>query len=418
MSEQEISQDTVLEESEFEELSEEDYVSPLASGDVEEIEEIDLDDDDFDFDDEEDDDTFVSDLADDEIVSDDEEGFTADFEDSGSTALAVNDEGAGELIEAPALSVEEATELTEHIRSTADVLYVLVARAHAGKAHVALGYANFAEYVKAEFNISRSRAYQFLNQASVIAAIEDATPEGTHFRLSEAAARDLKNYVEELAPAIREATEGLGSNEAGKVVESMVGEYRDKLKDEKSKAADDSFDADLDMNFDLDDIDYDAPSFDGEGGGGGGSQFDDMDNFDNLDDFDSATGSTSSDPSIDIEEASVFRTKLENVYAFYAALNSLEKMPPAEEIIDSIQESRRSHLNASIPKAKAWLDSIYDSWFAKDGNSPVEADNDTETGSVEESDAESVEFEDFNNDFDDLSEEVVREDQEDFDGSR
>lgn len=325
------------------------FDSPLASDevtDLEDIEELE------DFEELEDDFSNLDDVN----VESEIEGDT-----SVEAVVVVADEASTEL-EAPELTIEQAQELTEHIRSTSDVLYVLVARAHAGKAHKAMGYTDFGAYVKAEFDISRSRAYQFINQASVIQAIEEATPEGTQFKLSEAAARDLKNYVEELAPEIRDATRDLDPDEAGSVVEEMVSGYRDKLADEKNKVDEDF---DLDLDFDLDDIDYDAPEFDGEGGGGG-SQFDDMEGFDALDDFDS-DGTEKEDRSIDIEDASVFRNKLENVYAFYAALNSLEKMPEVDEILGSIQETRRAHLNASLPKAKAWLDAMHEAWFAAQG---------------------------------------------------
>lgn len=319
------------------------------------------DDDDSDESDEEDSEDFDEDYASDFENMDLSEDFDEDNDsledtDSPNADVALLSEG-GTALEIPELTVEQAQELTEHIRSTSDVLYVLVARAHAGKAHKAMGYSDFGAYVKAEFDISRSRAYQFINQANVIQAIEESTPEGTQFKLSEAAARDLKNYVEELAPEIRDATKDLDPSEAGAVVEEMVSDYRDKLNQENNDFADTDFD------LDFGDVEYDAPSFDGEGGSGGGSQFDDMENFDNLDDFDPNHGD-SDDRAIDIEEASVFRKKLEDVYAFYTALSSLEQMPDVQDIIDSVQESRRSHLNTSLPKAKAWLDAMHEAWFS------------------------------------------------------
>lgn len=341
---------------------------------------------------------------DDVDLEDAESGDGLDFSDldgeDTSGELAVVESDSAEL-NIPELTVEQAQELTEHIRSTSDVLYVLVARAHAGKAHKALGYSDFGAYVKAEFDISRSRAYQFINQANVIQAIEESTPEGTQFKLSEAAARDLKNYVEELAPEIRDATRDLDPNEAGAVVEEMVADYRDKINQEKNDFDDDDFD----LNFD--DIDYDAPDFDGEGGGGGGSQFDDMENFDNLDDFE-LDDDKSND--IDIEEASVFRKKLEDVYAFYTALNSLGEMPDVQEIIGSVQESRRSHLNTSLPKAKAWLDAMYEAWFSGDNalvNDETGIDNQENTNDNQEPELGDEPSEDDEFDFEHSDDEAV-----------
>lgn len=366
-------QENPTEEFEFEEVSEE-YVSPLASGDVnfddiEEVQEVtpeeaekvkDFDfESDFDFSElstDEDEDFPLKDFTSDEIVVDDEtpvEGVIVEVED---VLLGF----------VPELTVEEAQELTEHIRSTADMLYVLVARAHAGKAHIALGYKNFEGYVKEEFGISRSRAYQFLNQSKVIAAIEAVAPEGTQLNISEAVARDLKKALNDIVPEIESRTSALNPDEAGQAIEEYINEYRDSQKEEKE----DEFDL-SDYEKDLDEIGFDIPDFGDEGGSsGGGSEFDDMDSFDNLDEFDGGESAGGSSSTIGFDDSSVMREKLENVYAFYTAMTAIEKMPSAEEIIASIQESRRSHINTSLPKAKAWIDSMYEAWFADEKNKP------------------------------------------------
>ena len=144
---------------------------------------------------------------------------------SESTALVGVDGTAGDL--STPLTTDQAQELTETIRSTSDVLYVLLARAHAGKAWVALGYNSFSDYVGEEFNMSRSRAYQIIDQARVIEAIESAVPDGTDLpTISEAAARDLKSIIGEVVPVIRDRTEGLSPQDAGYVVEEVVEQFR------------------------------------------------------------------------------------------------------------------------------------------------------------------------------------------------
>jgi len=383
---------------------EEEYVSPLASGDYESVDE--------DIDPEE----IVNEelLADDSFTDGDESEF--DFSDDSSDdeldfdisdvadetpvegVIVLADESPVADLDVPKpLSVEEAKELTEHIRSTADVLYVLVARAHAGKAHLALGYKNFESYVKEEFNISRSRAYQFLNQANVIAAIESSTPDGTQIKISEAAARDLKNFVNELAPEIKERTEGLSPDEAGEIVEDLVADYRERSK----KPIDEDNDFDID-DIDLDDIDFALPDFDGESSGsGGGSEFDNMEDFDNLDDLLNDPDSSGFD-----EDPSSFRQKVEHVYAFYTALTSLEKMPDVAEIIGAIPEARRPHIDSSLPKALAWLTAANEAWEAQ--KSGVEASKDdfesNEDFDVRE-DEELVEENDYSDDFTDIENE-------------
>jgi hypothetical protein len=126
------------------------------------------------------------------------------------------------------LSTDQARQLTHSIRDAAEVIWILIARAHAGKAWKALGYDSWEEYVKSEFNMSRSRSYQLLDQAKVISAIEDAMPEGTNINLTEAAARELRAVLEEAVPEIRKATENLDGEEAVKVTEEILAKYREK----------------------------------------------------------------------------------------------------------------------------------------------------------------------------------------------
>src|SRR5690606_32505165 len=70
----------------------------------------------------------------------------------------------------PPLEETEARELTEKIKTTSNMLYVLIKRAHSGKAWAALGYDSFTDYVKEEFNYSRSYGYRLLDQANMIEA--------------------------------------------------------------------------------------------------------------------------------------------------------------------------------------------------------------------------------------------------------
>jgi heat shock protein HspQ len=126
------------------------------------------------------------------------------------------------------LSTDQARQLTHSIRDASEVIWILIARAHAGKAWRALGYDTWEEYVKSEFNMSRSRSYQLLDQAKVISAIEEAMPEGTNINLTEAAARELRTVLEEAIPEIRKATENLDGEEAVKVTEEILSKYREK----------------------------------------------------------------------------------------------------------------------------------------------------------------------------------------------
>lgn len=127
-----------------------------------------------------------------------------------------------ETFSAPPLTKDEAQHITETIRNAAEALWVLLARAHAGKAWQALGYDTWEKYVRTEFDMSRSRSYQLLDQARVITAIESAVPDGTEIKLSEAAARDLKNVLDEVVPEIADKTANVTAEEATEIVAEIV----------------------------------------------------------------------------------------------------------------------------------------------------------------------------------------------------
>lgn len=69
------------------------------------------------------------------------------------------------------MSEAEAREITDQIQHTMNRLWLLVTEAHDRKAHEALGYKTWADYVKAELGMSESRSYQFLDTGHVMKAI-------------------------------------------------------------------------------------------------------------------------------------------------------------------------------------------------------------------------------------------------------
>lgn len=249
------------------------------------------------------------------------------------------------------LTTDEAQELTEHIRSTADVLYVLLARAHAGKAWTALGYTSFAEYVRDEFNMSRSRAYQILDQHRVIEALEAAVPDGTELRITEAQARDLKSVIDEVVPAVERATSGMTADDAQKMTEEIVGDYRDQARAERESAAD------------LDDDGFQGGGGmpgtfgggngggegGGNGGGGGGFQDNEFDEGDIDEDV----------PQIDTSE---IRRRVQAAYDFYTAVGALQAMPDVQTIVDTINPDRVPQVREHLPGALKWLTEFSEAW--------------------------------------------------------
>lgn len=94
------------------------------------------------------------------------------------------------------MTKQEASELTKSIQSTTTALYVLIKRAHDNKAWVAMGYDSWASYIENEFDFSRARSYQLINQANVIEEINEAS--GVELYITEREARSIKNRLPEI----------------------------------------------------------------------------------------------------------------------------------------------------------------------------------------------------------------------------
>lgn len=278
----------------------------------------------------------ISDVIEGDIVND------ADLDLVGITpSVALDINGTDPLDE------NQAKELTEYIRSTSNVLYVLIERAHSGKAHTALGYKTFEEYVRAEFDISRSRAYQLLNQSRVISEIESALPEGTPVHITEAAARDLKHALDDLVPEIRERTADLTPDVAGEVLEEMVANYRE----EKLRAKEEA-DTEDDFN------DEEEGGYTGSGDGtyqGGYDEDEDLD----LDDSDLDDILAFDD---DPEEVRKNYKLVYELYASLTAISSLSSAPDVQKLIDIIPPERRFQIDESLPKSLEWMTNFAEVW--------------------------------------------------------
>lgn len=139
-----------------------------------------------------------------------------------------------------ALSDSEAKELTDEItaymRRASEKIHELVARAHAGKAHIALGYATWGDYVTGELDMSVSRSYQLINLNRVISVFDEALPEGASVELTEAVARDVHKDLDAIAGRIREETAGLGADDAAARAGEIVEEERSRIRDSRASA--------------------------------------------------------------------------------------------------------------------------------------------------------------------------------------
>lgn len=130
------------------------------------------------------------------------------------------------------MSREEAEEITHAIKSAATATFILLSRAHSERAHKALGYETWADYVGTEFEMSAQRSYQLLDMNRVVKEIECATPEGTHVKLTEAQARDIKRELPKITERIREETQDLTPEEASAKAREIIEDEREQKKAE------------------------------------------------------------------------------------------------------------------------------------------------------------------------------------------
>lgn len=260
----------------------------------------------------------------------------------------------------PPLDEDEAREITERIKGTTNVLYLLIKRAHAGKAYKALGYSSFESYVREEFSYSRSYAYKLLNQATVIEAIEAVVPEGTEVYVGELTARGLKSSLPELLEDIEERSAEASPEEARAIIEDAIRDVQGR-KDE-----DDSFDEDFDNDFTPNEFANPSNSFD---------YIDDDD--DTLDEF-----LGGDDPSLIVQ-------KLESLYNLLSGLQNfadLSENSNLDDLLPLIPEDRRTEVSSLIDTNIEWMQVLKTGWTAFLDNAPVSNIEDDEDADENDSD--------------------------------
>lgn len=136
------------------------------------------------------------------------------------------------------MTVDEARAITDRIKSTAEEMWSLLLMAHERKAWAPLGYRTWEEYVRGEFNMSRSRSYQLLDQANTIRQIEAAAPVSTSVDITEAEVRDIKPVLPQVTQQIRERVADLGPapqpQQVKEVVRDVVQETRTTMRQQQS----------------------------------------------------------------------------------------------------------------------------------------------------------------------------------------
>lgn len=132
------------------------------------------------------------------------------------------------------LSKADAHEVTAKIKAYAGVAWLLLLEAHKRQAHKAMGYPTWADYVSAEFDMSKSRSYQLISQAKVILELTEAVSTdvdvSTMVDISEREARDLAPVVHEAKAAVVEAVEALPADAPAEDKADAVRDALDRLR--------------------------------------------------------------------------------------------------------------------------------------------------------------------------------------------
>lgn len=126
------------------------------------------------------------------------------------------------------MTKEEAIELTGDIKSTSTALYILLKKAHDNKAWISMGYKSWSEYIANEFEFSRTRSYQLINQANVIEEINEVS--GVPMYISERDARSIKKRLPEITQKIKEVDkDNLNDDEVKEKVKEIIEEEKEEV---------------------------------------------------------------------------------------------------------------------------------------------------------------------------------------------
>lgn len=125
---------------------------------------------------------------------------------------------------------DEARDLTDRIKQTAESIWSLLLEAHERRAWMALGYESWERYVRTEFDMTRSYSYRVLDQGIVIRALGQATgsvsPIGD---IPEWHARDIKPVLSEVTETVRDRIQSVPDatpEQRRQIVQDVINEHR------------------------------------------------------------------------------------------------------------------------------------------------------------------------------------------------
>jgi len=116
--------------------------------------------------------------------------------------------------------------LTDRIRAANAHGCLLLLEANEGRAWFALGYPSWARYVRDEFGLSRSRAYELLEQARVLQSLRRGLGLTGVPDVSPYAAAQVKPRLAEVVRAVERRRDGLSEDRVLALVRAAVDEVR------------------------------------------------------------------------------------------------------------------------------------------------------------------------------------------------
>lgn len=245
----------------------------------------------------------------------------------------------------------QATELTEAIRATGSALFILIAQAHKHKAHKALGYSRWEDYVREEFDISARHSYQLLDLNKAVEMIESAVPDGTEIKLTEAQARDIKRELPRITEQLREETAEMSPEDAAARAQEFIEEQRNELKEQKR----DEEKAQAEKQKAVEEAEEDGYRAGLEAAADAMLESDRPDGM-----TDSADNGL-----LDVEVEGEMEASQEDsmhIYNFFNMLQSITNLPDPEEFVNIVPEGRIDEVNEKLLAAAAWINSFHTVW--------------------------------------------------------
>lgn len=275
----------------------------------------------------------------------------SEFDDElGDEIVLSDDDAEGTLIldDIDEMTEDEATEITTAIRSTITATYVLLHRAHEGKAYKALGYDTWKDYISEEFDFSVQRSYQLLDLAKTVEIIESVSPEGTDISLTEAQARDIKRELPKITERVQEETADKDPAEAGDIVDTIVEDARQQQKDdEKVMAEDDAKREQREQDEENSRLESQADAL--------------LEPEADANLSDDASGDYA-DFSVEGDGSEMSKRDTMALYNFFNILTGFESLPEPHEMLKLIPQEREDQVEAALLEITGWFNSFHTLW--------------------------------------------------------